>query len=690
MTIQAIEENYLGHDYTSGRLNTTGKISVKYGRIEASIKLPIGQGLWPAFWMLPEDWVYGGWPNSGEIDIMELLGQQPETIYGTLHVGQPYSSSGNNYTITGTDFSQDFHEFAIEWEENEIRWYVDDILYSTKGPGDIAPWAPFQEEFHLLLNVAVGGNWPGSPDGSTVFPQTMEVDYVRIYKDISEVAITGDTAVFPNQSSTSYSLPELIDGTYSWNVPAGASIVSGQGTGEIVVDWGCSGGDITVDITTSCGTETISLNVNVNGNAIEDPGNIYNGQENVSFIVSGDPADSYTWTVPPGATITAGQGTPSILVDWGNTGGLVDVEVINSCGTFNYSWNVIPGPINTFCDFDNIDLYFIPFGGNTFDEINNPQVNGINTSQRVGESISGWETWAGIFADLGGEIDFSLSSELQVKVWSPIICDLVFKLEDHTGPAPDVSITQTVPTANEWVEYTFDFSGEASGAYDRMVLFFDFGTNDNNVFYFDDIFLGAPGTVPGCTNPVASNYNSNATTDDGSCLYDVLFEVDMNCEDPASFTNVYLTGPYVGWCASCWPLSDNDGDGIYSNVFSIPEGTFEYKYQVDAWASQEDLVDDMLAGASCAPITDYANYANRTIDPAIDQSTLDTYGSCEACIQNLSGCTYPTATNYNPLAIDDDGSCVFGTDCPGDADGNGVVNVLDLVNVSSFFGNSCE
>lgn len=193
--------------------------------------------------------------------------------------------------------------------------------------------------------------------------------------------------------------------------------------------------------------------------------------------------------------------------------------------------------------------------------------------------------------------------------------------------------------------------------------------------------------VFGCTDSDATNYDPAATDDDGSCMYDITFSVDMNCE--TGFSNVNVTGPVVGWCGSCLPLSDVDGDGIWTGTFSLQAGNFEYKYNVDDFAGQEDLVDDMVGGASCAPVTDFATYANRLV--AIDGSTMinDTYGTCGVCV--IPGCTYAEADNYNPMANDDDGSCTFPTvaNCPGDADGNNVVNILDLVAVSSNFGSEC-
>lgn len=174
--------------YTSARMTTRNKGDWKYGRFDIKAKLPYGQGLWPAIWMMPTNSVYGGWAASGEIDIMELLGQEPNRVYGTLHYGGCYPNNthtGNSYRMPSGSFAGDYHLFTIEWEENEMRWYVDGLLYLTQNSWstNTAPYpAPFDQKFYMILNVAVGGNWPGNPDDSTIFPQAIVVDYVRIYK----------------------------------------------------------------------------------------------------------------------------------------------------------------------------------------------------------------------------------------------------------------------------------------------------------------------------------------------------------------------------------------------------------------------------------------------------------------------------------------------------------------------------
>jgi beta-glucanase (GH16 family) len=192
LVITVSREKYSGadgvsRDYTSARLKTEGKFWEKYGRFEARIKIPEGQGIWPAFWMLGADIGKVGWPNCGEIDIMENIGKEPTVVHGTIH-GPGYSgNNGIGSPFSPPDharFADDFHIYAVEWQPTAIRFYVDDHLYATRTPAEIpkgTTWV-YNHPFFMLLNVAVGGGWPGPPDSTTPFPQTMLVDYVRVYK----------------------------------------------------------------------------------------------------------------------------------------------------------------------------------------------------------------------------------------------------------------------------------------------------------------------------------------------------------------------------------------------------------------------------------------------------------------------------------------------------------------------------
>jgi beta-glucanase (GH16 family) len=181
LVIQALKQSYMGKDYTSARINSNGKGDWTYGRFEVSAKLPYGQGLWPAIWMLPTDWVYGGWPASGEIDIMEEIGQVANKVYGTIHYGEVHQQQGGTYILPGGYFLSDFHVFACEWDSTTISFFVDNTKYFTT-----SITKPFDQRFHFVLNVAVGGNFPGNPDYRTIFPQQMVINYVRVFQKINK------------------------------------------------------------------------------------------------------------------------------------------------------------------------------------------------------------------------------------------------------------------------------------------------------------------------------------------------------------------------------------------------------------------------------------------------------------------------------------------------------------------------
>jgi beta-glucanase (GH16 family) len=187
LIIEVLKEDYMGRMYTSTRLESSGKFEQRYGRFEIRAKVPFGQGIWPAYWLLGNDIASASWPNCGEIDIMEQVGRMPSTNYGSLH--GPGYSGGNPLSTQyhlegGARFADTFHEYAIEWEPDVVRFYVDDELYSTRTPSDVPSggrWV-YDHPFFMILNVAVGGPFPGSPDGTTMFPQRMLVDYVRVYR----------------------------------------------------------------------------------------------------------------------------------------------------------------------------------------------------------------------------------------------------------------------------------------------------------------------------------------------------------------------------------------------------------------------------------------------------------------------------------------------------------------------------
>lgn len=256
--------------YSSAKLTTEGKYTLKYGRVEARMKLSNGMGAWPAFWMLPAG--RSNWPFTGEIDIMEAKHRNPKSVDGTLH----YDAGGYHYTgrsySSPTDLSSDFHVYAVEWGPNIIKWFIDDTLFHTATPNTTVNggWPFNDQQFYIILNLAVGsGGTPyTSVNGAGVepipadFPAKLQVDYVRVYSGSFTYGVLGDAKVYHNETGKTYSINAIPGATYNWTVPAGASITSGQGTNTITVNWGTTGGDVSVATTVSgCAGNTYKLAV---------------------------------------------------------------------------------------------------------------------------------------------------------------------------------------------------------------------------------------------------------------------------------------------------------------------------------------------------------------------------------------------------------------------------------------------
>ena len=186
LKIEARKENYGGRNYTSARMITKDKGDWLYGRFEVRAKLPRGRGTWPAIWMLPTDWAYGGWPNSGEIDIMEHVGFDPGRVHITIHTKAYNHTLGTQrgaYSVVSTAMDE-FHRYRIDWTSYGIRGYIDDErIFEFMNSGNGSDYWPFNQRFHLLLNIAVGGSWGGQQGvDDTIFPTSLDIDYVRVYR----------------------------------------------------------------------------------------------------------------------------------------------------------------------------------------------------------------------------------------------------------------------------------------------------------------------------------------------------------------------------------------------------------------------------------------------------------------------------------------------------------------------------
>ncbi|MDH7446759.1 carbohydrate-binding protein [Aquimarina sp. 2201CG14-23] len=424
-----------GKQFTSSKLITSGKFSSRYGRYEASIKLPSAGGIWPAFWMLPEN---GNWPFTGEIDIMESQHKNPESIGGTVH----YSNGGWQYNgrefDAGLDLSAGFHEYAVEWEPTEIRWYVDDQLYHTVTPANtVDPW-PFSEgAWYIILNVAVGG--PGTPYTGNIsptpadYPTQMEVDYVRVYSGTFNTQLTGDNTVYEGETNKVYSITPTSGAAYSWSVPSGASIISGQGTNTINVNWGSEGGDVSVEVNvTDCGVNDYKMSVSV-----EPP-------RTLGFIYEDFESNR---------NLNYGSTTSGTLIQSVANPGSSTINNSSSVGRYQR-------------DIDSqYDVLFMES-----DDIGNSQ-----------ELISGKRTiWMEVFSD------------------APIGTEFILQLENGTlssGSWPSgrhSRYTAKTTTQNEWETLEFELLDRPDmtvGAFDtnQFALLIDANSNTQHTVYFDNL-----------------------------------------------------------------------------------------------------------------------------------------------------------------------------------------------------------
>ncbi|MCB8995088.1 MAG: family 16 glycosylhydrolase [Bacteroidales bacterium] len=373
LLITALKENLGGQAYTSARINTKGRFDVQYGKVEGRMKLPYGQGIWPAFWMLGANISQVSWPACGEIDIMELIGgtgYNDRTTYGTPHFSNAsgaHGQGGSHISLPSGRFADDYHVFSIEWTPQKIVWFLDGTQFYSFG---ITPsyLSEFHQKFFIILNLAVGGTWPGYPDASTVFPQKFEVDYVRVYKQVDTETISGKEKVLSREKELSYSLSSAEGRQFLWSVPDGATILSRADSNAVVVNWGCDPGEIVCDITTSCGTSVkMTKAVSVAEPVIEGPVFFDKAAGNLIFSVPAMDETTYKWEIPEGASFVTGDTAASAEVVWGDAPGTVKLSIDNNCGItslekkiYKYgqypypdpdSPHIIPGTINS-TDFD--------------------------------------------------------------------------------------------------------------------------------------------------------------------------------------------------------------------------------------------------------------------------------------------------------------------------------------------------
>lgn len=412
LTIRAIRENYNNNQYTSARLITYPLHSWKYGKIEASIKLPYSQGIWPAFWMLG-DGIFEGtpWPACGEIDIMEMIGGgegKDDVVHGTIHyadINGNHAQYGGSYQLPEGILADTFHTFSVEWTQTQIRWFIDGIQYHI---ADMTPGylSEFQDEFFLLLNIAVGGNWPGSPNAGTVFPQEMQVDYVRVYQLNNQPKIQGDTVISAGQSDLLFKTVESENFEYTWTVPEGAVILEGQGTHLVKVAWGCEAGEVVCNVTGNCGDYLLSQNVTLGDFEISGDDKVEAFSLNNLYEVPVFTDAQYSWTFPEEAVLSGPEDTSAIKLQWGSMDGYLGVSISSDCGTLTDSLWVTsvmqlpyPDPENRHTLPGTIESVYYDTGGEGFSyhDIDAENVGpgirqdeGVDTELNDGGGSVGW------------------------------------------------------------------------------------------------------------------------------------------------------------------------------------------------------------------------------------------------------------------------------------------------------------
>lgn len=626
LIIAALEENFAGSSYTSARMVTRDKFSQTYGKFEARIDLPTGQGIWPAFWMLREN---NPWP--GEIDIMEIVGNAPGSCHGTAHwgeVGSVVSSGGVAYS---TDWTTTFHTYTVEWWPDHIRWSVDGQVYFELDRTQVSPANPwlFAEDYHMLLNVAVGGMWPGSPDASTVFPQEMVVDWVRVYEHVPEpqpvtfrVNLSeenlgpGDlvyvTGAFDNWAGSTHALSAGADGIWSatLDLPQGIHeykfTINGWAGQQESFPPGAPG-----TLTSFGSTETfVNRFVDVAWDAIVTDADCFSSSEGCpgtggSGCTDPDAANySAAATVHDGSCVYAVQ----FSVDLNEENAAGQVAYVN--GTFN-SWCGDCAPMN---DSDGDGIWeasvILPPGEHQFKFTTNAW-SGLIETFAVGTSCTqttydGPNVYTNRVFDVGsapvdlGTVCFN-SCEACLPV-DPVFHEVTFRVN-----MPDATMEALIEVGGQ----SYPMTPALWGAKEATVL--------------------VPGGVP----------------------------LSYRFGTPSA-------------AGTAWE--------------SLPSPCGAGGYRTITVAS--DLQMEAVCFTECEACLGCADPFASNYDPLAHPDSPDSLCSGQA----ESGCTYPEGSNFSAEAVWDDGTCTFDlstSDCP-DNNGDGLVGVNDVLILLSAFGDVCE
>ncbi len=475
------KEEYQGLHYTSARLRTYHKLDTQYGRIEARVKGVYSQGNGFAFWTLGSDYESVTWPKCGELDIFENTGRLPGHNIGTAHFagpnGEDQSSQGSYDLPPGQRWADDYHVTGIEWSPTAIKWYIDDptkpyhVLDLTN---PLNGYRPFNRPFFILLSVGMGGSYSRPPDATTVSPMSAYIDWVHVYKGTYSTFVSGDEKVYQGEKSKQYTVSTTDDGTYkyNWTVPAGATIVAGQGTSTVSVDWGpaTAGGPVTAQVTSGCGTpNSYALNVTAEAPFVAD-----------KVFENFESPPAFTYTTLSGSLT---KGVPNPLVNAVNPSPKVGKYIRNS--------------------------------GALYDVIG---MQGINASP-AGDFVLGTRrVLLDVYTDAAPGTHVSLNFENSKAA----------RADNYpTGRYANFDAVTTKQGQWETLEFSYANSPDAlTGAanVDQWILLFAPVTNTGNVFYYDNLRTGRPGGPPRTLDTrVLQNFDGNdqLTKDASSGQYTV-------------------------------------------------------------------------------------------------------------------------------------------------------------------------
>lgn len=530
LTITAKKQRVGSKAYTSSRMRTLNMPNGgqwKNGRFEAKVKVPKGAGLWPAFWMLPAN-TSVGWPMSGEIDIMEVTGQADMVAFGTIHYGEAWP---NNQWTSGRilkqpdAWSNDFHTYAVEWEPNVIRWYIDDILYSTKTPADLAnsSWWTFENyQYYMILNLAVGGNLGGWVDDGKI-PATMQVDYVRVY-DYGKPNLTGKHLVEPNTSATYTVIDEAGTGSsYTWTTPTGQT----SSSKSITVNWGTTSGPVTVRVSNTCGTYDVKMDVHVA--PVQTQSVVHDDFENNRSLAYSTVTGTFTQN-------SANPGTNSV-----NSSAIVGKYVRSSVE----QWDVLAGTVTSI----------------------------TNAAEFVsGNKAFYMDVYTG--APIGTEILIQLESSTATASNYP------------TGRHSKYIARTTV--RNAWQRLKFQLEDRIDGAttdtaVSKLVLLIAPNTLTGDTYYLDNISTYAPGaaTPPATSMKVSSVLTSTAAAGGGKKFATATVTVVDNNGNPV--TNSTVTGNFSGTITQSGVSGVTGADGkVTLKTSTSASGTLSVNYCVSS------------------------------------------------------------------------------------------------------------